>query len=94
MAWTKEQGEKVLAALTQKLVRCPVCQTEKFAIQPELAHLTIGSSDPFSGTLRVVPSIVAQCKSCGHILLFNPILLGLQEVLDLKDAVPSSGTTG
>jgi hypothetical protein len=96
MPWTKEQGERVLAALGQKLERCPICQATQFGIQPDLVRLTIGiePQNPFSET-RAVPAIVAQCKSCGHLMLFNPLLLGLQEALNLTEfLVPNETPKG
>ena len=89
MPWTKDQSDQVLAVLRQKLVRCPVCQAESFAIHPDLTYLSIGAPNPFE-VHSAAPGIIALCKSCGYVMLFNPLLLGLQGVLNLKESPANS----
>jgi hypothetical protein len=56
---------------------CPICGVVRWSISPDFAWRgTIGSDGKLVGG-DYHPFVVLTCGNCGHVILFNAVVMGL-----------------
>jgi hypothetical protein len=72
--------QKVLAHLKKYLGRCPVCGRDQFAVTDNLMSLPeYGLGVIGLGGTVILPVVTLTCTTCGNILSFNAVKLGIIE---------------
>lgn len=88
MAFNDDQKAAVVAAVSKYLNACPVCKEGPFTLSPHLTLLPNLDDKSISlGTGQAC--LVANCRKCGYVMLFNVVAMGLAEKLGVKPATDS-----
>ena len=85
--FTNEQYTQIIERIRRTqppLGHCNSCGSEKVSILPGFAYFVIQNG----GTVveaqgQIIPALMLQCTICGTITFKNPIVLGLEQLLEL-----------
>jgi hypothetical protein len=69
---------------------CPVCGTNGWNVEPQLAELRFLSVEAFVVGGPVIPLVVITCNNCGNTVLINAIKAGWQPAVP-PQAGPAQG---
>lgn len=91
MKFSKEVGEKILAAFRERLPEtalCPLCHANKWELLDAFVAIVI-SYEPLEVRTagQVLPSAVLICNNCGNTHFLNLNVLGLSEILTPEEII-------
>ena len=84
---TEEQNRAAKAAVDKHLTSCSVCHETAFFLNPDVAFVPTLNGMKVN-LLNGQPLISVSCITCGHVILFNILRLGLGELFGVKAAEP------
>lgn len=88
MYLSDEQWDDVVRRLNQIPSRtCPVCGADNMAVGRFVFEMRPFAFGELASAGPILPVIPAECGSCGHILMFNAVSLGIVP-LDEEGQVP------
>jgi hypothetical protein len=85
MALTEKQRSRLLEALKQKwpvtVSACVICRANNWQVSDSVFELREYQSNVFGvGSGAIYPVIPVMCGTCGHVIFFNAIKLGVIEM--------------
>lgn len=85
MAFTKEELERIMAALKEKVPKpenCPICGNEDWNVGDNLVAVVLQEdAKQLKLTGSILPCIPVTCSNCGNTHLLNLIILGLRDLV-------------
>lgn len=81
MLLSSEQWDEVIGRLNScSATKCPMCGSEKLAVGQWVFEMRPFAFGAMASEGPILPVIPAECPTCGHVVLFNAVTLGIVPV--------------